>query len=230
MTQPNPTPGAPVDAPALPSDQTGQAPAAVPPWERDGGQFDPERAWKLIESLRAENTQHKTGRQTAEQTATQAQERLTAMLKAAGISPDGTETIDPEEAAAALNERAERAEGIAFRSAVESQMYRHSGNLGADVEGILDSNRALEFFSDELDKVEGITELDPGSKKFAAAVEQALAATLEEHPRFKQAAGQGPAPIAPRADPSQGARGNGPTPFAGQSLTSAIAAHYQPKR
>lgn len=32
------------------------APAAVPPWERDGVDFNPETAWNLIQNLRADNS------------------------------------------------------------------------------------------------------------------------------------------------------------------------------
>ena len=31
-----------------------EEPSTVPPWERDGETFDPERAWKLIQNLKAE--------------------------------------------------------------------------------------------------------------------------------------------------------------------------------
>lgn len=31
-------------------------PAAIPPWERDGVDFNPETAWNLIQNLRADNT------------------------------------------------------------------------------------------------------------------------------------------------------------------------------
>ena len=40
---------------------------ATPPWERDGEEFNPERAWALIQALRAEKEQLKTK---AEQAAT----------------------------------------------------------------------------------------------------------------------------------------------------------------
>ena len=41
---------------------------ATPPWERDGEEFNPERAWTLIQALRAEKEQLKTK---AEQAAAQ---------------------------------------------------------------------------------------------------------------------------------------------------------------
>lgn len=38
------------------TETTEPTPAAVPPWERDGVEFNPETAWNLIQNLRADNT------------------------------------------------------------------------------------------------------------------------------------------------------------------------------
>ncbi len=36
-----------------------------PPWERDGEEFSPEKAWKLIENLRADNAKLKTSNESS---------------------------------------------------------------------------------------------------------------------------------------------------------------------
>lgn len=46
------TPAAQETAPETPE----TTPAAVPPWERDGVDFNPETAWNLIQNLRADNS------------------------------------------------------------------------------------------------------------------------------------------------------------------------------
>lgn len=38
------------------TETTETTPAAIPPWERDGVDFNPETAWNLIQSLRADNS------------------------------------------------------------------------------------------------------------------------------------------------------------------------------
>ena len=38
------------------TETTEPPPAAVPPWERDGVEFNPETAWNLIQNLRADNS------------------------------------------------------------------------------------------------------------------------------------------------------------------------------
>lgn len=38
------------------TETTEPTPAAVPPWERDGVEFNPETAWNLIQNLRADNS------------------------------------------------------------------------------------------------------------------------------------------------------------------------------
>jgi hypothetical protein len=50
-----PDTGAAGNEPNQPTGDSGQK----PPWERDGEEFSPEKAWKLIENLRADNTKLK---------------------------------------------------------------------------------------------------------------------------------------------------------------------------
>lgn len=65
----SPAPGNPT-APEPPATGQGAAPgannasAATPPWERDGEQFDAEKAWNLIQHLREDNAKLKESNET----------------------------------------------------------------------------------------------------------------------------------------------------------------------
>lgn len=63
---------------------------ATPPWERDGEEFNPERAWALIQALRAEKEQLKTK-------AEQAAAAEPAQAPAEPAKEEGTEEPAPEE-------------------------------------------------------------------------------------------------------------------------------------
>lgn len=70
------------DEPTTPAAQeaatetTETTPAAIPPWERDGEEFNPETAWNLIQNLRADNS------------ARRAENAKLRALAAAGLSLD----------------------------------------------------------------------------------------------------------------------------------------------
>ena len=203
-----PTPQPPTP-PAAPTPAT--SPAATPPWERDGQPFDPERAWRLVESLRSENTTLKQGR-TSDQ---QSREQLTAeMAKLLGLGPDET---DP----AVLAEQIEAAQDQAWRNGVELALYRLSPTVGADMEKLLDSVQFIESLDD-------LPEGDPRSPEFTEALKAKVTAALERNPNLK--AGQAPAntggqaPNGPRPDPTQGARGG--QPARPSSLGEALSRHY----
>lgn len=213
MTQPEPTPGAPA-APTDPQPVTPPVPADPAPAPEDITAL-PDWAQKAIRDARAEAAKSRT---TAKQTAAEQarQETLAQVAKALGMGEEG-KPVDPAE----LTAQIEQAQSIAFRSAVETQMYRLAGKLGGDAESMLDSNRFMDDFIDELDAQEGVTELNSRSREFAEAVEKAMAAALERNPRFK-AAGQAPAAsTAPRPDPSQGPKAPG-APSRPTSLHDAV--------
>ena len=67
---------------------------AIPPWERDGEEFNPERAWALIQALRAEKEQLKTK-------AEQAAAAEPAQAPAEPAKEEGTEEPVQEEPAKA---------------------------------------------------------------------------------------------------------------------------------
>lgn len=52
MAEPTTTPAVQEAA----TETTEATPAAIPPWERDGVDFNPETAWNLIQNLRADNS------------------------------------------------------------------------------------------------------------------------------------------------------------------------------
>ena len=77
-----------------PQGQAASEQEATPPWERDGEEFNPERAWALIQALRAEKEQLKTK---AEQAAT----AEPAQAPAEPAKEEGTEEPAQEEPAKA---------------------------------------------------------------------------------------------------------------------------------
>lgn len=172
----------------------------------------PDWAQKAIREARAEAGKART---TAKQNAAdQARAEVTAQIaKALGLAQD--DPVDP----AALTAQIEQAQGNAWRSAVELQVYRLAGQHGANPEALLDS---LKF----VDSLEELVAVDPRSPEFATALATKVQEAVAANPGYK-AAGQAPAaPTAPRPDPSQGSRGGTPTPTRGRSLTDAIRAHY----
>ena len=183
MTEPvQPTPGAPA-APPTPNTPPAPAPAppattppsAVPPWERDGQQFDPQRAWDLVQSLRTENT---TLKQSRNQQDAAARTQLADVAKLLGLAP---ETNDP----AALTEQIEAAQDAAWRSGVQLALYKAAGQLGANADALLDSMSFIE----SLDAIDA----EPGDPEFATQLADLVKAAVERNPTFKS----GQAPAAP---------------------------------
>lgn len=189
MSQPTePTPGAPAGsitpaAPATASASTTPAappaatPAAAPPWERDGQTFDPDRAWKLIESLRSENTTLKQGRQQDQQ----ATDKLTAdMKRLLGIG----DTQDPNLVAQQL----QAAQDAAWASKVELTLYKQAGGLGANPAALLDSMTFIQSLDD--------IEAEPGTPEFDQQLAVKVQEAMDRNPNLK--AGQASASPPPR--------------------------------
>jgi hypothetical protein len=239
MTQPNdPTPGAPADdttpqftrtvtpppAPPVPAQPT----APAPPWEKNGEPFDPQRAWTLIEKLRAENdklkdpatTSRAAARAAAEAAEEARREAYAELGRSWGLVDD--DDVDPT----VLTERVETAQAQAWKAGVELAVYRGAATHGADPHALLDSMSFITSLDDLVDET-------PGTPEFDAALAKAIAAAVEANPdKYKaaQAAASSPgqAPGQPRPDPSQGARA--PAAQRAQSLSAAITAHYAAKR
>lgn len=136
------------------------------------GDFDPERAAADLGKARA-------GEKAAKQAAKEAQARVDAILKAAGLTPDGK--TDPETQLKELGERATaaeaRANALATREAVRSGAMAHN----ADPELLLDSSGFLKQ----------LAELDPAADDFDDKVAAAVKAHVKAHPRFAATGGKG---------------------------------------
>jgi len=236
-----PTPGAPDDSttpPAQPASGDGKpapgpkhAAPTTPPSERDGQTFDAQRAWNLIEKLRednerakaeanqykTENNQHKAGRTTAEQQAALAQERLNAVLKAAGLNPDGTEMPeDPAQLAAQFAERAQAAEARIWTLGVRDAVFTQAAAAGVDPELIYEAGK----FRDTLDD---LVDDDPDTPAFRTAVLQKMKDFAAANPKYAHTppSADPPKPPTPKPDPSQGPRGD--TPTRSQGIAAAVA-------
>lgn len=133
---------------------------------------------------------------TAAQQAEQYKQQFEAMLKAAGVKPDGTPADDPAAVAAQLAQRAEHAEALAFQNGVKFNVHQAATELGGDAARLLDS---MSFIDTLDDLAEAGT--DPGSPEFAAAVKAKVAAAIESNPAYKVSG-----PAGPRPDPGQGTR------------------------
>lgn len=98
------------------------------------GDFDAERAKSAIAAARA-------GEKAAKEQAKVEKDRVAAILKAAGLAPDGK--ADPEQQLRELTERAtaaeKRANALAVNEAVRDAAAKHAGNAGE----LLDSTKFL---------------------------------------------------------------------------------------
>jgi hypothetical protein len=220
----------PVDSAPTSAPGPKHAAPTTPPWEREGQTFDAQRAWNLIESLReekeqikaeraridAESKEHKTGRTTAEQQAAEAKDRLKAILKAAGLNPDGTELPeDPEQLAARLAERAEAAEARVWTIGVKSAVYDQASAAGVNAKLVYNSN-------DFRDLLDDLVEQDPDTPAFRAVILQKMKDFVAANPEYATAsAAEPPKPTNPKPDPSQGSRGE--TPTRSQGLAAAVS-------
>lgn len=200
MTQPvEPTPGASATEPTqqpVPQPQgappTEPAPAPGAPFE---GEYDADRAAKLIENLRADLAKEKSKR---EQGAGQARQELIDQVKRSlGLGEDVP--LEPEQLTAQIAD----AQNAAFNSAVELQVYRLAGRLGANADALLDSRSFLESLAD----MDGD---DPRADDFQKALEAKVQAALERNAGYRAAVQGTSGPSNPKPDLSQGSRGTGP--------------------
>ncbi|XTZ18183.1 hypothetical protein ACQSSU_12815 [Micromonospora echinospora] len=135
------------------------------------GEFDPERHARALASAREAEKK-------AKDKAKAADERVAAILKAAGLTPDGKE--DPAEQLKAARESADKATARARQTAVELAVYKSAGKAGADPDAVLDSRGFLASVAD----------LDPDSKEFADQVIDAMKKAVKANPKL---AGTAPA-------------------------------------
>lgn len=184
-TQPTtpPPPAAPAAAPAAPKTQTDLASL-------------PADVQKVIADARAEAARYRTEGQTAKQSAAEAEKVKAAVLKAAGLNPDGTDTPkDPAALAAAV----EQAQAAVWTTAVENVVLRSAGKAGADAEKLLDSRG----FVDSLDP---FVNDDPKTPEFKTKIAAHIAEFIDQQPQFKA---QPTVPAGPSGAPLAGGPGGG---------------------
>lgn len=166
------------------------------------GDFDPERAAADLGKAREDTKK-------AKQAAKEAQDRVAAILKAAGLTQDGKQ--DPEEQLKELAARADAAEKrateLVTRDAVRTAAAKHNG----DAEQLLDSRS----FAGKL------ADLDTTAADFGDKVADLVKAEVKANPRYASQSTGGKGAGKQGADHS-GASGKDTTKP--KNLTEAIAA------
>jgi hypothetical protein len=129
------------------------------------GDFDADRAKATIAAARAAEAKAKAEKKSAD-------DRVAAVLKAAGLTPDGKQ--DPEQQVKDLSARADAAEAraqvLATRDAVRTAASKHNG----DPELLLDSQRFLGK----------LTDLDTTAPDFGDKVADLVKAEVKANPRL----------------------------------------------
>lgn len=193
-----PTGGAGVaDAPAPTPVAT--APAASPPWGTDED-FNPERAWKLIQNLKADSELKAT--KAAEKATADATKSIAETLgKALGIIPE--DALDPVKLQAQIT----ASDQSAKQAARELAVFKAAEGTNANALALLDSKSFLET----------VDVLEPNDAAgFASAITEALAA----NPFFaKEVSGARPAL---KPNPAQGGS-SGDTPSLTERAAQATA-------
>lgn len=154
--------------------QAAQQPANAPEGGEDGGEQStadlPAWAQRELERARKDAARYRQERSTAaDQVKADADARLQAVLKAAGI--DTGEGDDPEQAAAADRQAREKAEADARTARVELAVFKAAADQGADAAALLDSRSFLDRVAD----------LDPTD---ADAISAAIGEHVQAHPRL----------------------------------------------
>lgn len=159
------------------------------------GEFDKDRYERTLAAARDGEKKAKDAKKAAD-------ERVAAILKAAGLTPDGKE--DPADQLRAAREAAEKAATNARQTAVELAVYRTAGKAGADPDAVLDSRSFLNEVAD----------LDPEAPDFGDKVTAAIKAALKKNSKLS---------AAPAGPGKQGADHSGSGGGTGRSKTLAEA-------
>ena len=163
------------------------------------GDFDPDRAARAIAAAREAEKKAK-----AETKAER--DRVAAILKAAGLTPDG-KTDPAEQLKAAAEERDKATQKLRDKS-LRLAVRENADKAGVDAPAVIDSSS----FRD------ATAELDPDAADYDDQVIAAMKKALKANPRLAATAGQGPG--------KQGAdhSGNGGQKSKPKNLTDAITA------
>lgn len=138
------------------------------PSQQFKGEYDPEKAARLIDNLRSDLEAEKTKRTSME---TQFSDFMGNFAKLFGKGED--QQLTPEQIA----QKAQESDQKARESAVQLAVFRTAGKYGGDPDALLDS---ASF-------VNAINKLDPSADTFAASVENAVKQAVEKNPRLKAA-------------------------------------------
>lgn len=138
------------------------------------GDVDKDRVARTIQAAR-------DGEKKAKADAKAAKERVDAILKAAGLTPDGK--TDPAEQLKAAAAERDKATAQARDTAIELAVYKAAGKAGGDPDAVLDSRGFLA----------SVSELDPAAADFSDKVTAAIKAAVKANPKLAATpAGQGP--------------------------------------
>ncbi|RLK13320.1 hypothetical protein DER29_4338 [Micromonospora sp. M71_S20] len=138
------------------------------------GEFDKERHERALAAAREGEKKAKAEKKAAE-------ERVAAILQAAGLTPDGK--TDPAEQLKAAAAERDKAVARARDTAVELAVYKRAGKAGADPDAVLDSRGFLS----------SVAELDPDAADFGDKVTAAIKTAVKANPKLAATtAGQGP--------------------------------------
>lgn len=190
-----PGPGAPEPKPTTdPGDKEPQDVGSLPEW-----------AQKKLKALNEENAKHRTEKQTAAQAADEAKRQRAEVLRAFGLTEDGSEQpLTEDELQQRLGEQAD----ATWAMGVENVLLR---NRDVDAGELLDSRAFLNTLDDK-----GFADRDPREPGFADDLAAHVAEYVEKHPRFKA----GPPPAARTGGDHPGGPG---APRTRPSLHAAIA-------
>lgn len=176
---PEPAPAA--TPPAAP--KAGEAPTAPPaappatkPWG-DDKDFDPEKAWNLIQNLRNDKAtnEQKIATARAEATTTAQKDLVTKWAKELGVIE---EPKDPEALLTSVTAERDSTSKENRLLKVENRVYKHAGALGADLDAVLDSRELERKF----------LEIDPSADDFDSQVETIVREAVDKNPaRYKKA-------------------------------------------
>lgn len=179
MTESAPAAATPTEPPANPP--------VAPPWG-DEANFDPERAWKLIQDLRADK------------------EKLSARPV---LTDEQSHQLDEYQrlVQASKTEQERQAEELS-RWQTEAQKWRTDA-VSARVQAIAATDFADP--SDAIGAVDPASYIDAGGQIDEAAIQRDLSALLERKPHWRRTPDGPQAPRVPAPNPAQGA-GGGSTP------------------
>jgi hypothetical protein len=174
------------------------APVATPPWGT-AEEFDPEKAWALIQGLRSDKANAAT------RAAEEATRKVTESLgKALGIIPE--ELLDPVK----LQEKVSASESQTKQLAIQLAVFRAADGAGANAGPLLDS---VSFLSK-------VSTIDPAD---TVALTAAITAAVTENPLLAKTTPDAPAGTMKRNPAQGGSNLGGPLGIDAQ-ITAATAA------